>query len=248
VRRQATFTVADVDADGFGDVCGRPAGGWECHRFDGITFVPTAPLTDLSDAAGWGVYSRWSTLRLGDVDDDGDLDLCGDASCWPWVGDGFGAAFAGPSLPTDPAHRATLRVADVTADGRADLCARDATGFWCWASTGTGFGPAVAGPAWSDAAGWTDPAWAATIRAAGQWEPAPPPPTTGGTPPGSDPPTAPGSPDDEPGPGWGREPIGAGSGCGCGTGLGRGWWVVGLIVTTWRGRPRTAAPTGRRPR
>jgi hypothetical protein len=41
-----------------------------------------------------------STIRLADVDGDGDADLCGRGysrlRCWPWEGSGFGDSFDGP--------------------------------------------------------------------------------------------------------------------------------------------------------
>ena len=126
---------------------------------------PQAPAGDavagptLSDASGWADLDNASTIRLADVDADGDLDLCARANagirCWPWNGTGFDASFVGPDWNdasgwNDFRLYATIRAGDLDGDGRADLCGRGTDGVACHLSTGAGFGPAMAGPALAD--------------------------------------------------------------------------------------------------
>jgi len=171
-----TIRLADVDGDGKADLCARGATGYRCHLSTGDGFGPAMTGPAWSTDAGWGDYDNYSTIRLGDVDGDGDLDVCGRANkdivCARWEGSGFGPTFDGPPLGdaagwNDPARFRTLRLADVNGDGKADLCGREAAGFDCWLSDGDGFPTFVAGPAWSDAKGWTDPVYYASIRLAG---------------------------------------------------------------------------------
>src|SRR6185436_3969687 len=106
---------------------------WICHLSTGDGFGDTIDGPAWSTDSGWGQYDNWSTIRLGDVDGDGDLDVCARAGkgivCALWEDGAYGPSFDGPPLSDaagwdEPARFRTLRLADVDGDGKADLCAR----------------------------------------------------------------------------------------------------------------------------
>jgi hypothetical protein len=191
-RTFSTIRLADVDGDGRADLCGRSTTDYRCHLSTGAGFGAAIAIAEVADARGWDDYANYSTLRLADVDGDGDLDLCGRADsgmgCWPFEGGAFGARVAGPALSdasgwAQPAHYRTIRFADVDADGDEDLCARASAGVLCWIADGTGAFPTrIDGPTWSNASGWGDARYHATLRIAGVHRDRPPPPPDGGTP------------------------------------------------------------------
>ena len=113
-----------------------------------------------------------TTLRMGDVDGDGRLDVCvrgpDGVGCMLWSGEGFTRGLRGPAL-SDAAGWAqegrfrTLRLADLDGDHRADLCAAGAEGLECHLShRGAPFGWPVRVSAWPDAG--RDDAWAGSFR------------------------------------------------------------------------------------
>ena len=172
----STIRLADLDGDGRADLCARTAAGIDCRLSTGTAFGPSIAGPELSDASGWGDMDNAATIRLADLDADGDLDLCARANagirCWPWTGAGFGSSFAGPDWNeasgwSDFRHYATIRLGDLDGDGRADLCGRPPEGVRCHLSTGASFGPAVEGPALADAVGWYGLPYFSTIRFAG---------------------------------------------------------------------------------
>jgi len=176
VEYWSTIRLADVNADGRADLCGRTASDFRCHLSDGESFGGPLLGPALSDAAGWNRPERFSTIRLDDVNGDEAVDLCArDAAgiaCWLWTGAGFDRRIAGPALSdadgwTARPYYRTIRIADVNGDGRADVCARAVDGVSCWLSDGSGFPVVVPGPPWTDADGWTAPRAYATIRLSG---------------------------------------------------------------------------------
>ena len=170
-----TIRLADIDADGRDDLCGRSAADFRCHRSTGGGFTEPILLPDLGDAQGFADPARHGTIRLADIDADGRADVCartGDGlRCWPSTGIGFAAPISGPEWSDANGwsaleHWSTIRLADIDADGRADACARGPDGFVCHLSEGTSFGPAIPGPGWRDDNGWSDYANFSTIRMA----------------------------------------------------------------------------------
>jgi MYXO-CTERM domain-containing protein len=175
IDHYGTIRFGDLDADGKADVCARAAKGIVCALSTGTGFGGVFDGPAWSDANGWDQMRYWSTIRMSDIDGDGRMDLCGRSAtgvvCHRSEGAGFGAAITGPELSDasgwgDWTNYLTIRMADVTGDGRADLCARANAGLRCWPSTGQGFEPSFAGPAWSDAEGWYEPKYFATLRMA----------------------------------------------------------------------------------
>ncbi|MFM2160780.1 MAG: hypothetical protein RLZZ383_292 [Pseudomonadota bacterium] len=170
----ASITLDDVDGDGRDDLCGRTAEGWDCHLATDDGFSEARQGPRWSDETGWNDPSNAWTFVVGDVDGDGDLDLCARANagvrCAGWDGAAHTERFDGPAWSddagwTDLDRARSIRLADVTGDGRADLCGFDGTSLVCHPSLGDGFGealtmppspglqatPLLAGPACTDA-------------------------------------------------------------------------------------------------
>ena len=169
----STLRLADVNGDQKADVCARADSRFLCWLSNGAGFPTQVDGPPLSDVNGWAEHDNYSTLRLADLDGDGDRDLCARANagllCWLWTGAGFG-----PQLSTlllsdangwaNPVHYLTLRLADVTGDKKADLCALASNGVVCWPSTGAGFGTMISGPQWTTANGWSSAPYYTTLR------------------------------------------------------------------------------------
>jgi MYXO-CTERM domain-containing protein len=174
----STIRLVDVNGDGRDDICARTSRDMRCHLSTGTGFGDAIIVdTMLSDEAGFSDHGNYATVRTGDVDGDGAIDLCvrGNAgiACYAWNGAGFDR-FDGPALSDDggwddPMYYSTLRLADVTGDGRDDLCGRASAGMTCWPSTGRAFGESVrTGAIFADAGGWSPPQHYSTIRLAGR--------------------------------------------------------------------------------
>ena len=176
----ASLQLGDIDGDGLADVCLRGPDGVVCERSDGAAFQPsTWDQAEYSDAAGYGLdESRSRTLRLADLDGDGDADLCArDAlgiRCARSEATGFAASTLWSTEPSDangfdaPSRGASLALGDVDGDGRADLCIRDADGMACAPSTGAAFAALTPWQAigFSDQNGWTAPGRYLSMRLA----------------------------------------------------------------------------------
>ncbi|MFZ5481622.1 MAG: phosphodiester glycosidase family protein [Myxococcota bacterium] len=237
----STIRLRDVDGDGRADLCGRGPDGIACALSDGAGFPVEIAGPALSDDSGWGDHDNYATIRWGDVDADGDADVCARANarvyCWLQDAGAFASRVDGPELSdasgwSDPRYYTTMRLADVDGDRDDDLCARAAAGMRCWLAPD--FAAQVEGPTWSDDSGWDEPEYYATIRA--------------GTPP-------PRAPDDtgEPAGDTGDAPDGgppsatvdrAEEGtCGCGGGSAA--WVALLALRWRRCAPPRSSPTAR---
>lgn len=175
-RYYSTIRFVELDGDGKVDVCYRGAYGLFCQRSQSsgglVAMAPATMVAPLTDAAGWGQPQYYSTIRYGDLDADGQTDVCYRASwgveCRRLTD---GAVVIGPPLSDAsgwgaPAYYETMQLADVTGDGRADLCARGSAGLQCWRSDGAAFEstpPIVLAP-WSDATGYSVPDVYETLR------------------------------------------------------------------------------------
>lgn len=153
-----TIQFADINGDGYVDVCGRGADGLDCGLNDPVhqqflTAQHVSYGTAFSNANGWNANAGYyNSIRLADVNGDGYVDVCGrgsgDVVCGMNDGTGhFGPATswissnytnAGGWLATQ--YGATMQFADINGDGKADVCGRGISGMVCGISTGSSFG------------------------------------------------------------------------------------------------------------
>lgn len=107
-----------------------------------------------------------------DVNGDGMADVCGRSSagveCAVATADGAFVRITDASWSDaawkDPGHGSTVQFGDVNGDGKADVCGRAAAGFVCRLSDGAAFTTTTKPIPWSDAEGWNEPEYYATIQ------------------------------------------------------------------------------------
>ncbi|MCB9621710.1 MAG: polysaccharide deacetylase family protein [Sandaracinus sp.] len=148
--RWGSLRLVDVSGDGRADVCGRSPTGVVCAvtRVGG-GFERAALVTpgDFEDADGFGVTSRGATLMFGDLDGDGDADVCARGELGLWCAKNTAGSFSRATLWvrgrfsdrdqwTSPAASGSLQLVDANGDGRADVCGRAPTGVVCAYSDG----------------------------------------------------------------------------------------------------------------
>src|SRR5206468_1397275 len=131
----------------------------------------------LSDAAGWNEADNYSTIQYADIDGDGRAELVArggvgihvykcDPASHTWSGPFYGPAFSDASGWAGPHYYATIRCADIDGDGRAELLARSGVGihvYKCDPASHT-WAQLPDGPALSDASGWSNAQYYATIQ------------------------------------------------------------------------------------
>jgi hypothetical protein len=187
----STLRCADLDGDGNSEVLLRGPDGIHVFSWEGAAKTWTPPPSQpangpaLSDAAGWNQPAYYSTVRLADVDGDGTPELVangpGGIHVFAYSRGDWSPADAttrnGPAFTSaawqNTLYAATITCADVDGDGRAEILARGSAGVYVFdydpaTATWTPDSDAGAptGPAWSDAAGWNQPQYSLTIRAA----------------------------------------------------------------------------------
>jgi hypothetical protein len=140
----STLQFADLNGDGFNDVCGRGASGMICMLntagvgFEGFEEAHHWSDTgDFSDDEGWGdVAAHYGSIDLGDINGDGRADVCGRNAAGLVCGLSMGEAFetARLVLPVDPftdalgygseAYGASLSILRMDSDSHLDVCLR----------------------------------------------------------------------------------------------------------------------------
>lgn len=174
----STIMTGDLNNDGFNDVCARGAAGIFCALSNGAGFGQVFKATsNFSDAALYNDARYYSTLRLGDVNDDHFADICARASdgiyCALGKGDGtFYQATLWSTQYTDSAvgnlwYSSTMMLGDINNDHRADVCMRLPTGIYCSLSQGNSFAPIRLGVlGYADSENWGNPIYYSTLRLA----------------------------------------------------------------------------------
>jgi peptidoglycan/xylan/chitin deacetylase (PgdA/CDA1 family) len=140
--------LADVDGDGHADVCATLGFGVACA-------IETASGS-CAPARKWSLWSpamgerSGQSVRFGDLDGDGKVDLCTPTqrgiACAKSTGRSFGreevwAPTFYDAARAAPEAKASLALADIDGDGRADVCAWSQSEVACARSTGHAFGP-----------------------------------------------------------------------------------------------------------
>ena len=138
-----TLQLGDLDGDGRVDLCGRGVAGIYCVRSNGASFFDFRLwTTTFADADGGAFAETYGSLRLGDVDGDTLVDLCGyragEVQCLLSDGSNFGSPSTWMNqnwitllgLPSAQIAQ-TLMLGDVDGDGDEDLCERGVVGVYC---------------------------------------------------------------------------------------------------------------------
>jgi hypothetical protein len=137
--------------------------------------------TDLNDNWGWNQPQYYRTIQCADIDGDGKAELLarGSDGIFAWRFDNAGENFGFFPLPDgprwndangwdNPQYYETIQCADIDGDGQEELLARNAFAveIWRWDKASAAWAVAPGGPAWSDAAGWDEVQYYATIQTA----------------------------------------------------------------------------------
>jgi hypothetical protein len=114
----STMHMGDINGDGKDDLCIRANAKMGCYMSTGSGFSTHYAIDEMSDANGWNKPAQYRTIRVGDVNGDGKMDVCGRAAsgvrCFIFNGSGFTAA-NGPEFSDAggwnvPQYYSTLRV------------------------------------------------------------------------------------------------------------------------------------------
>ncbi len=179
-----TVHLADVNGDGYADVCARSSTGIRCALNDRSGRFSASTLwlgTEFTDALGWTASSFGNTIQFADIDGDGRADVCGRAGAGircalaNATGTGFARvhqwSFRTVFSDTDgwgtaSGYYGSIRLADINGDGLADVCGRGPNGIVCAISNAAGFDRATLWMRrdYTDAAGWQADRYGTTIR------------------------------------------------------------------------------------
>jgi len=144
-----TIQFADVNDDGADDICGRGTAGVYCARSRPLFNDFEAPAlwtAQFATASGWESPEYYKTIRLADINGDGNADICGRGGaglyCGISVGTEFQKAdelnlgdFSNANGWDQPEYYETIFLADMNGDQRADACGRHVDGIICALAT-----------------------------------------------------------------------------------------------------------------
>jgi len=179
-----TVRLADVNGDGFADVCARSSAGIRCALNDRTGRFTSSTLwlgTEFTDSQGWTAASYGTTIQFADIDGDGRADVCGRGAAGircalaNATGDGFARVHQwsfrtdfsdGDGWASASGYYGSIRLADINGDGLPDLCGRGPNGIVCAISNGAGFDRAALWMRrdYTDATGWQADRYGTTIR------------------------------------------------------------------------------------
>ena len=143
-----TIQYPDVDGDGNADVCARASGGIYCalsrpvfNEFEHGTYW----TSQFQNAYGWTSPQYYSTIQFGDINGDGQDDVCGRGGLGIYCGISEGDTqeqfivadildaphFSNAGGWASVEHYQTIVLTDVDGDGNKDVCGRDYDGIYC---------------------------------------------------------------------------------------------------------------------
>ena len=114
----STFRFGDINGDGMDDFCARANTEFACYMSTGTGFGDAVSIADMSDEKGWNQPNQYRTIRLGDVNGDHKMDVCGrnaeGVQCYSYNGSAFdvipGPAFNNDSGWNKIEYYSTLRI------------------------------------------------------------------------------------------------------------------------------------------
>lgn len=175
-----TIRAGDVNGDGKAEILARSAHGVDTWAFDakrGSWEQLAGATPPISDDSGWGRPEYYTTLRLGDVNDDGKAELVARSAAgiktWAFNGRAWESlSVSNPSWSDAegwgrPECYSTIALADIDGDGCDELLARSDSGIEAWKFDSDKDEWKLLSqdsPGWSNAAGWDRPQCYSTIR------------------------------------------------------------------------------------
>jgi hypothetical protein len=161
--RYGSIQLVDLNGDGRADLFARGRDGVSTALSTGSGFETEVAGPAWTADSGWDDPNNAFTLRLGDIDGDGDADLCGRANarvyCYRWETTAFATSrFNGPEWSDSAGwdeedNYWNLQLADITGDGNAELCGRSDAGVRCVSFSGTSYGPELEA-GWGSGGSW----------------------------------------------------------------------------------------------
>lgn len=132
----STMSFRHLSASGELSACGRGVLGMRCGRPQAATWW----TTEFSNFDGWDANSTYyGSLRLADINGDGNADVCGRSEFGVRCLTGTGSSFANDTIWTTlygsgwsfGHYGETLQFGDIDGDGRDDVCGRGSYGMYC---------------------------------------------------------------------------------------------------------------------
>ena len=114
----STFAYGDISGDGKDDLCVRANAHLVCYLSNGEGFGTSYTIDAFSDGNGWNKPDQFRTIRLGDINGDKKMEVCGRFSsgvkCFAFTGSGFneieGPEWGNSGGWADPQYYSTLRI------------------------------------------------------------------------------------------------------------------------------------------